>query len=266
MIKLIATDIDGTLVKDSSPVLYPELVETVAALLEKGIIFCGASGRQYYSIYRLFGELADRIVYIAENGAYIRSGSQNLQVTAMRPEHVKTLITQLRQYDDTCEILVSTLDGSLFESKKQDFYNLMHYQYRNKFRQVDDLLAIEGPILKVSIYRKEGLLELGEKTLIPAWKDTLKACMAGKEWVDFMDASVDKGNGLAFLMQHFGVSKEETMAFGDNENDIGMMRAAGESYAVENAVEEVKKAARHLCPDYTKHGVCDVLQALLRTM
>lgn len=58
-----------------------------------------------------------------------------------------------------------------------------------------------------------------------------------------MDASVDKGNALRTLQQVFGVAKEETMAFGDNTNDIGLMQAAGLSYAVENARPEVKAAA-----------------------
>lgn len=53
------------------------------------------------------------------------------------------------------------------------------------------------------------------------------------------------------------------MAFGDNENDIGLMEEAGESYAVENAREPVKAAARYICPDYTKKGVYHILKTLL---
>ena len=61
MIKLIASDIDGTLIKDSTPDLYPEMVQAVRRLKEKGIIFCAASGRQYESVRNVFREVADDI-------------------------------------------------------------------------------------------------------------------------------------------------------------------------------------------------------------
>ena len=67
-------------------------------------------------------------------------------------------------------------------------------------------------------------------------------------------SSVDKGNALRILQDYFGVSREETMAFGDNTNDIGLMKAAGFSYAVENARPEVKEAARFICPSYLEKG------------
>jgi len=50
MIKLVTSDIDGTLIKDSTPDLYPEMVQAVRDLKKKGILFCAASGRQYASI------------------------------------------------------------------------------------------------------------------------------------------------------------------------------------------------------------------------
>lgn len=265
MIKLIATDIDGTLVKDSSASLYPELLETVDALVEQGMIFFAASGRQYYSIRNMFADVADKIGYIAENGAHIRFGSEDLQVVAMKREYVEGIVKQLREYSDSCDIIVSTTEGSLVESKNRDFLDLIQYSYHNKFTQVEDVLAGDAPIIKVAIYRKGSIRELGESVLIPEWKDKVKTCMAGEEWVDFMDASVDKGNALAFIQQYFGVTKEETMAFGDNGNDVGLMNAAGESYAVENAVPEVKEAAKHICPDYTKQGVCQILKTVLQT-
>ena len=59
-----------------------------------------------------------------------------------------------------------------------------------------------------------------------------------------MDASVDKGNALKVIQDFLGVSREETMAFGDNDNDLGLLAAAGESYAVANARDSVKKQAQ----------------------
>lgn len=263
MIKLIASDIDGTLIKDSTPDLYPEMVQAVRRLKEKGIIFCAASGRQYESVRNVFREVADDIAYIVENGAHIRYQGKDISITPMKREHIEGILAMLRPYYGSCETIISTPEGSLVESKSQEFIDLITYGYHNSFRRVEDVLAQDAQIIKVAVYRKGSIRRLGESAFIPAWEDKVKACMAGEEWVDFMDASVDKGNALCFLQRYLGIKKEETMAFGDNNNDIGMMLAAGESYAVETAVEEVKRAAGRICPDYSKKGVYETIKNLL---
>ncbi len=263
MIRLVASDIDGTLIKDSTPDMYPEMIQAIRDLKEKGILFCAASGRQYASVRRVFHEVADDIAYIVENGAQIRYQGKDISVTPMKREYVEEILAMLRPYYGTCETVISTAKGSLVESRNQDFIDLLTYGYRNSFRKVEDVLAEEEEIIKIAIYRKGSIRSLGEEKFIPAWKDRVKACMAGDEWVDFMDASVDKGNALRFLQNYLHIAKEETMAFGDNNNDIGMMLAAGESYAVENAVKEVKEAAGKICPGYMDKGVYKIIKNLL---
>lgn len=260
MIKLIASDVDGTLIKDSTPNLYPEMVAAIRELKEKGIFFCAASGRQYDSIRNVFKEVGDDILYIAENGAQIKYQGKDISVTPMKREYAEAIIQELREYYGTCDIVVSTANGCLLESKNNGFIDLMTYGYRNKFRLVEDVLQEPEEIIKIAIYQEESIRELGEGVLVPRWQDKVKVCMAGEEWVDFMDLSVDKGNALKFLQEYLGISRESTMAFGDNNNDIGMMHAAGESYAVENAREEVKEAAKFRCPSYLDKGVYRVIK------
>lgn len=263
MIRLIASDIDGTLIKESTPDLYPEIVDAIKQLTEQGILFCAASGRQYQSIQNVFRNLDADIIYIAENGAQIRYKEKDICVTPMKREYVEAIIQQLRGYYNSCDIIVSTPNGSLIESRNKEFIDLITYGYRNKFTLVEDVLKEQTDIIKIAIYQKESIRELGENVLIPQWKDKVKVCMAGEDWVDFMDASVDKGHALHFIQDYFQISQEETMAFGDNNNDVGMMKAAGESYAVANAREEVKAAAKHICPSYLEKGVYQVIKDLI---
>lgn len=263
MIRLIASDIDGTLIKDSTPDLYPEMVTAIQNLDNQGVLFCAASGRQYQSIKNVFRDLDREIIYIAENGAQICYKDKDIRVIPMKREYVEAIIRQLREYYDSCDIIVSTPEGSLIESRNKQFVDLITYGYHNKFTLVDDVLAEPVNIIKIAIYRKESIRDLGEEVLIPQWQDKVKVCMAGEEWVDFMDASVDKGHALAFVQDYFGIAREETMAFGDNNNDIGMMLAAGESYAVDNARNEVKAAAKHICPSYLEKGVYQIIKDLI---
>ena len=87
--------------------------------------------------------------------------------------------------------------------------------------------------------------------------------MAGEEWVDYMEASVDKGHALQTIQEYFSISKEETIAFGDNSNDIGLLKAAGHGFAVETALEEVKAVATEICPSYDKKGVYQTICKLI---
>ena len=265
MIRLIATDVDGTLVKESTPWIYPEILSAIREWTDRGGYFCVASGRQYYSIRHMFEEVSDRIVYLAENGAHVRYRDKDILVKKMRRDYVEELMTQLRQYDE-CEILVSSTKGSLIESRSAEFIKLIAEGYHNKYRVVEDVLAVPEEIIKIAIRHEGSIRELGERVLIPQWQDKIKACMAGEDWVDFMDASVDKGNALKVIQEYLGVMAAETMAFGDNDNDIGLLAAAGESYAVENARDSVKAQAKHICPSYHEKGVYQVISELLRQM
>lgn len=263
MIKLIATDIDGTLIKASTMQIYPEILEAVRDWTDRGNYFCVASGRQYYSIRYMFDAVSDRIIYLAENGAHVRFGEKDILVQKMKREDVIGIVEQLRTYRGQCEILVSTTDGSLMETKNQEFLEFMEQGYHNKYRIVKDVLEEDVDIIKIAVYQKHSIRDLGENVLIPMWRDKVKACMAGEDWVDFMDASVDKGNALRMIQKHLGVSREETMAFGDNDNDTGLLQAAAESYAVENARERVKALAKNICPSYQEKGVYQIIRKLI---
>lgn len=263
MIRLIATDIDGTLVKDSTPEIYPEMLGIIREWTKRGGYFCVASGRQYYSIRHMFQEVADRIIYLAENGAHVRYKEQDILVQRMRRDYVEQIMAQLRTYYDACDVVVSATEGSLLETHNEKFLKFFAEGYHNKYRIVEDVLAEDAEIIKLAVYREHSIRELGEGILIPQWQDKVKTCMAGEEWVDFMDASVDKGNALKVIQAHLGITAEETVAFGDNDNDIGMLLAAGESYAVENARESVKAQASYVCPSYQEKGVYQVIRKLL---
>ncbi|MGN0131154.1 MAG: HAD family hydrolase [Lachnospiraceae bacterium] len=262
-IKLIATDVDGTLVKDSSREVYDEMIEVIQKLTDAGYHFVVASGRQYGSIRRMFERSKRRLHYIAENGAHIILNGENYSVTKMDRADVEGIMTDLRAlYPQGCHVVASTAKGCFLESKDSDFINLIANEYRNDVTLTDDILAENVDIIKLAVYKKGTIRPIGESMLIPKWQDKVKTTMAGEEWVDFMDQSVDKGNALRKIQEALGISREETMVFGDNNNDLGLILAAEESYAVENAVEEVKKAAKHICPDYTQKGVYRVLKQL----
>lgn len=262
MIKLIATDVDGTLVKESSKEVYPELIDMIRKIIDQGVIFTIASGRQYSSISKMFAEVNRPMFYIAENGAHILEDDRTIGVTKMKREDIEGIMADLRQFYPECHVVASAPEGSFIESKDERFITMIRDQYRNKVNLVDDILKADVEYVKLAMYKKGSVREYGEGILVPKWESRVKTCMAGEEWVDFMDYSVDKGNAIRVLQERLGVTPEETMVFGDNQNDVGMIRSAVESYAVENAVPETKAAAKHICPSYSEKGVYQVLKQL----
>jgi hydroxymethylpyrimidine pyrophosphatase-like HAD family hydrolase len=86
---------------------------------------------------------------------------------------------------------------------------------------------------------------------------------AGARWVDVVSNEADKGTALARLQSLLGISREETAAFGDNGNDIGMLKLAGHSYAVANARQEVKEEATCVIGPMREDAVLQVIRSWL---
>lgn len=262
-IHMVVSDIDGTLVKESSGEIYPEMIDAIRELKKKGILFCIATGRQYYSVRHMFREVEDDIIYLCENGAHVVYHGQNLHIKEMKEEVVRELLQELRGFYGEQKIVISTPEGSYLEEPGEEFEELIRNGYHNKYCVTEDFLNEKKPCIKMAIYRKGSIRELGEGYFVPRWSQSLKCCMAGEEWVDFMDASVDKGEALEFLQKYFNISREETMVFGDNSNDLGLVQAAEESYAVENARPELLEIAKYVCPGYEKKGVYQIIKERL---
>ena len=153
-IKLIATDVDGTLVKDSSREVSQEVIGTIQQLVDKGYYFMIASGRQYGSIRKMFASVNRNLLFIAENGAHIIKDGQNYAVTKMKREDVTAIMAQLRGfYPEGCHVVASTDHGCFLESKDADFIHLIRDAYRNDVTLTDDILAHDVDIVKLAIYK-----------------------------------------------------------------------------------------------------------------
>lgn len=264
MIRLIASDIDGTLVPDGSSKINPEIFDVILKLKEQGIYFIAASGRQYPSIAKLFAPIKEEIFFIAENGAYIGARGRELISVPMNKEDVHQIVKQARKYPD-CEIFLSGKEVLYIDSKDKEFIHYLVDGYENEVDQVEDILKVEEEIIKVSVYHKgfHAYDAIG-KDMIPLWKDKLKVVIAGNEWLDFMAQNVSKGRAIKEIQESLGITKEETMVFGDNFNDIEMLKEASYSYAVGNARDEVKAVARFVTDTNVNDGVLKVLKTLLK--
>jgi len=264
MIRLVATDIDGTLVEEGKNNINTELHDIVCELKKKGIVFAAASGRQYFNVRRLFEPVDHDMIFIAENGAYVVCRDVEIDVVAIERELVAGLVEDMRKLEN-CRFVACAKDALYVESKDEEFIDLLVNGYKYIVETVDDVLTVESSIIKLSIFKKDDIDSVAEE-ISPKWNDKLKVVVSGQDWMDFMELSVDKGAAIEKIQRTLGIAMEETMVFGDNLNDIGMFARAGESFAVGNARPEVKAAAKHIADTNVNHGVLKVLKGLLEKM
>ena len=116
--------------------------------------------------------------------------------------------------------------------------------------------------MKISIYKKEGI-EAATRDIYEEFRDQAKMACAGDMWMDCMARDVNKGRAVRTIQESLGIKMEETMAFGDQLNDIEMLNQAYYSCAVANAREEVRRAARFQADSNVRGGVLKILKGLL---
>ena len=88
----------------------------------------------------------------------------------------------------------------------------------------------------------------------------LSVILSGYSWVDVMKPGVDKGSAMRTLQRLRGLTPDECMAFGDYLNDREMLMAVTESYAMDNALDSIKKIAKHIAPGNDENGVIRVIR------
>ena len=173
---------------------------------------------------------------------------------------VMEMIQDARQYPGL-DVMLSGPDVVYLETENQEFIRWLVDSYRFEVKQVPDLTKVEDRFIKISLYRKhsveENTAEIREK-----YRDKLKITISGDMWVDCMAKGVSKGAAIRQIQESLGILPEETMAFGDQLNDMEMLEQAYYSYAVGNARPEVKKAARFQADTNANYGVLKVLKLL----
>ena len=261
MIKLVASDIDGTLLPEGTDQINPEIYDIIRKLKEKDILFAAASGRHYSGMVRLFEPVKYDIIFITENGAYVTCRGYTMLDQTLDWEDVKDWVKEVRRIPGA-SFTMDTKEGFYSESKDPEFLDLVLKGYKSIMHVEEDVLATERSVNKVALYHKTDIARLS-KDMISQWSGRLHCAISGEIWVDFLNKESNKGNAIRSIQKTLGILPEETMAFGDNFNDIEMLRSAGESYAVGNAAKAVKQEAKYVTDTNVNDGVLKVLRILL---
>lgn len=262
MIKLIASDMDGTLL-DGNQCVPDGTYDLILRLRDAGIRFVASSGRRFDTLSELFEPVVECMDFVASNGAQVI-----IEGTLVDREVFSH--AALSRLAHTCN-LFDTLHLALFDETRSyllddeaRFEREVDKNLPNPMR-VFDVPSPEVNILKASVYCDEGVMDMAYALTRELEADFVFA-PSGNKWIDVMQRGVNKATGIEQVMAAHGVRAEEVMAFGDSMNDYEILRMAGTSVAMGNARSAIKQIATKVIGTNVEHSVQRELRALLDIM
>lgn len=251
MIKLIVTDMDGTLLRNDGT-FPPNFGEVFQALQERNILFCVASGRQYDTLLEYFQPYQNQMAFISENGGYAVLKGEELYQEYLDKSQIQTILSHCESIPDIGAVLCGK-KGAYLNSSDRDIQEFF-FTYYPHCHLVEDLENIDDIIFKIAIYDKKGSRNNSYFHLKNL--ENFKVVISSDKALDICLPNINKGNTLHFLQEKLNISPEETMLFGDYLNDLEMMKMAKYSFAMKNAEPEVIEVSNFITTlDNNENGV-----------
>ncbi|MCL1795211.1 MAG: Cof-type HAD-IIB family hydrolase [Oscillospiraceae bacterium] len=258
--KLIAADMDGTLLNDESK-LTERTKSAIKETVKKGVVFVTSTGRPMIaseSVNELFSEDMPFIVF---NGvtAIMGKSKKNLFSASLDLECALQIYETGKSRD--IPVIMWTLDEELWVSRDcaetQDYRNISgaklniidEPEKRGK-SGIAKMMWINEPE-KIKIYRGE---------MAKFFEGRVNCYASRPNFLEFVGAASSKGAALSEIGKIYGIGKSEMIAVGDSDNDISMLEYAGLGVAMQNASREVKFLCRQVTSSNNKDGVAKVIE------
>ena len=266
-IRVIATDMDGTLLDPKGQLDLPRLEKILDKLDQCDIRFVIATGNEVHRMRQLLGHLAERVVLVVANGARIFENNELIQAQTWDDAMVDRALGHFKGRECQDQFVVTAMNGG-FVKEGTVFTELDKfmtpemieklYQRTNFVDEFDSKLF--GGVLKMSMVVGEERLDSVLQEVTDLFNGHVRAVSSGYGCIDILQDGIHKAWGLVELLKRWNLKPEQIMAFGDSENDIEMLELAGISYAMENAEEAVKRVATKVAPANSQAGVYKVLE------
>jgi hypothetical protein len=266
-IRLIAMDLDGTLV-DTDLVLRPRTVAAFRAAVADGVQISIATGRMAKSA-RPFAEILGQTApIIAYQGALIRDmwapGDRLGKLLFHRP--LATAVAREALAWSTEHGLaahVNHLERFVLPASdpRADDYSVF---LGARAEIVPDLDAwIQHPVTKILAVADAPLPTLLLPVARAHFAGRAEVTVSHPEFLEFLAPRVSKGEAVRWLARRLGIQLEQTMAIGDQFNDLEMIEGVGHGVAMPSAPPEVQAAARYIAPPVADEGAAQVIEALV---
>lgn len=269
-IRLVAVDVDGTLVTADQRVL-PRVQDAVQRAAEHGIQLVLCTGRAPGECWYVLDALPQIRYAVTQTGAIaqdLKTG-ETLYHCPLSADDARLIYSHVRRYDG----LVNFFSGGIVYNAKQQMAQFERYypaDFRWLFERshefVDDLDAMvagwDRPVEKLYVpfsSREECEKAMADLTQLPYF-------VTGAGYVDLevMNPNTSKGIALGALCRRLGIPRGQVMAIGDSGNDAAMLDFAGVGAAMGNGEEALKQKADLIAPTNEEGGVADMLELAIK--
>lgn len=266
-IRVIATDMDGTLLDPKGQLDLPRLEKILDKLDQCDIRFVIATGNEVHRMRQLLGHLAERVVLVVANGARIFENNELIQAQTWDDAMVDKALGHFKGRECQDQFVVTAMNGgfvktgTVFTELDKFMTPEMIEKLYQRMNFVDEFdSSLFGGVLKMSMVVGEERLDSVLQEVNDLFNGHVRAVSSGYGCIDILQDGIHKAWGLVELLKRWNLKPEQIMAFGDSENDIEMLELAGISYAMENAEEAVKEIATKVAPANSQAGVYKVLE------
>lgn len=244
---LAAVDLDGTLLGPAQGV-SPENAAALAGLQARGVTVAIASGRRYQNSMRLHRSLGLKGPIISCQGALVIDPETDevFEEHFLPPPLASELVAdgEARGYT-----VIYYHRRRLCVARRDHWIELYESRIAERAEIVPDLRSLEGAeALKIVWYGEPAEVCAARPGVEEKYRGRADVISTDPENLEFMLAGIDKGVGLRAVIKHYDVPLERTVAFGDGENDVPMLRLAGFGVAMDGGSEVARRAAKLVAP------------------
>lgn len=265
-VKLIATDMDGTFLDDHKKFDTNLFQDVMNKLNQKNIMFVIASGNQYQHLVDIFGDTNNEYSYIADNGAVIVDKGKVIFQRFISTEDIHQSLNLLKHNSQLKNglIVLSGQNSAYIEKGVPDEFVKEGNKYYRKVTVVDSLYDVRDKIYKIALAWPNQSVRVQESILRNNLPNS-NVTSSGYGGVDIIPKGVDKGRAIAVLQKYMNLNSSQLMAFGDSDNDLELLKHCGNSYAMKNANDAIKKTAKyHTNWDNNENGVLRTIQLVVK--
>ncbi len=271
-LRLVILDMDGTLLNGSDAV-PDSFWELLPELRRRGITVVPASGRQYATLKGMFAEHGIR-TFICENGTLVVHDDEVVSTSPVDSTTVDRIIDIVRTAETDRNVgLVVCGPRKAYIERDDDVFATEAHRYYRSLEVVPNLHAVPdieaGTVLKCACFdfdsaaQAASALFTGGGPGVADLREGHQVVVSGKNWIDIMNGSANKGKALRALEMTLGIPRSGVAVFGDYLNDLEMMAEGDWSFAMDNGHGAVQRAAQFIAPRNTDEGVVQVLRRLI---
>jgi Cof subfamily protein (haloacid dehalogenase superfamily) len=261
---LVATDLDGTLLRDDKSI-SPRTVDVLRRISAEGVHVALVTGRPVRWLAAVYAALGSRPVAVCANGAvvYDPEADEVLRADPLAPDLLVEVCRRLRAEIPGIRFAVEVADGRrMLHERAYEQWARPEDQPVRVLSSPEELYAVPAVKLLARADVDADALPSRVAACLTGLAETTHSSYGGL--VEISAAGITKAAGLAWLCERLGVTADEVVAFGDMPNDVPMLAWAGRAVAVANAHPTVREAAHEVTLSNEEDGVAAYLERWCR--